>query len=91
MGVDTRAIRLIFQERWVPPRSKGLLDGDPRVRTLLKVILSYPEVRHVLPTEVRLNPGTKPSVLETMGKFIGRQSWFVKRVEISRFESPDSI
>ncbi len=83
MQRDPRSIRVIFQERWAPPRAKGLLDVDPRVRTLVKVLLSYPEVRHVLPSEVSLDPGAAPNVLETMGKFISRQRWLVKRVEIN--------
>ena len=83
MGRNARALRVIFQERWTPPRSKGLLDVDPRVRTLLKVILSYPEVRHVLPGEVSLDASAEPTLLETLGRFIGRQIWLVKRVDIS--------
>lgn len=83
MAGDPRSIRVIFQERWAPPRSKGLLDVDPRVRTLLKVLLSYPEVRHVLPSQLSLDSGAEPNVLETMGKFIRRQTWLVRRVEIS--------
>jgi hypothetical protein len=81
--VPPRAIRVVFQERWAPPRAKGLLDVDPKVRTLLKVILSYPEVRHVLPAEVSLEAGAEPHLLETLRKFIGRQGWLVKRVDIT--------
>lgn len=78
-----RTIRVVFQDRWTPPRAKGLLDLDPKVRTLLKVILSYSEVRHVLPGEVSLDAGVEPTQLEMLGKFIRRQEWLVKRVEIT--------
>ena len=78
-----RAIRVVLQEPWTPPRSKGLLDLDPKVRTLLKVILSYQEVRHVLPGEVSLEADVEPTLLESLGKFIRRQEWLVKRVEIT--------
>lgn len=83
MEGDPRVIRVVLQERWAPPRSKGLLDGDPRVRTLLKVLLSYPEVRHVLPDTVSLDPGAGPSLLETVAKFINRQAWLVRDVHIN--------
>jgi hypothetical protein len=80
--VDSRGIRVVLEEGWAPPRAKGLLDADHRVRTLLKILLSYPEVRHVRPTEVSLDPGVEPKLLETIGKFLGRQGWLVKRVEL---------
>ncbi len=83
MAVDPRAIRVVFQERWTPPRSRGFLDLDPKVRTLLKIILSYPEVRHVLPSEVSFDPGIEPSVLQSLGGFIRRQAWLVRRVDVS--------
>ena len=83
MEGDPRVIRVVLQDRWAPPRAKGLLDVDPRVRTLLKILLSYPEVRHVLPREVSLDPDAQPNVIETVGKFIGRQRWLVKRVDVN--------
>ncbi len=83
MAVDPRAIHVVFQERWTPPRSRGLLDLDPRIRTLLKIIVSYPEVRHVLPSQVSLDPGTEPTVLQTLGGFIRRQAWLVRRVDVN--------
>ena len=83
MDGGPRTIRVVLQERWTPPRSRGLLDVDPRVRTLLKVLLSYPEVRHVRPDTVSLDAGAGSSVLETVAKFIGRQAWLVKQVEVN--------
>ena len=83
MAVDPRAIHVVFQERWTPPRSRGLLDLDPRVRTLLKILVSYPEVRHVLPSEVSLDPDIELTVLPTLGGFIRRQAWLVRRVDVN--------
>jgi len=77
-----RAIRLVFQEAWGAPDHRGLLDRDPRVRTLCRVLISYPEVRHILPDRVSLDAGADPQTLETVARFLGRQRWLVRSVEI---------
>lgn len=82
MAAVDRGIRVTFQERWAPPKTKGLLDSDPKVRTLLKVLVSYPEVRHILPDKVSLNPDSEERVLDTVAKFLGRQAWLVRSVQV---------
>ncbi len=83
MSPGTRAIRVTFQAAWArAPRSRGLLDGDPRVRTLCRVLVSYPEVRHILPDRVSLDEETAPEVLEAVSRFLRRQRWLVQAVEI---------
>src|SRR5207249_11869073 len=42
-----RAIRLVFRGEWNAPGGRGLLGPDPRLRTLRKVLVSYPAVRHI--------------------------------------------
>jgi hypothetical protein len=77
-----RGIELVFQDEWRGPDSRGLLAEDPRVRTLLKVLVTYREVRHILPDRVSLDPHVDPHLLETMARFLGRQQWLIKSVEI---------
>ena len=79
-----RELRLSFQPDWDPgpadPGRGGLLSRDPKVRTLLKVIVSYPEVCYVLPDRIRLEASCDPRLLETITRFVGRQAWLVKAV-----------
>jgi len=83
MSPGTRAIRVTFQAPWDrAPRPRGLLDGDPRVRTLRRVLVSYPEVRYILPDRVSLERTTAPEVLDTVSRFLRRQRWLVRTVEI---------
>lgn len=79
---EPRAIRLVFQEAWVAPAHRGLLDSDPRIRTLCRVLVSYPEVRHILPDRVSLDSGADRETLETVARFLTRQRWLVRSVEI---------
>jgi hypothetical protein len=79
-----RSLHVLFQPRWDPapddPGRQGLLAPEPRVRTLLKVLVTYPEVRYVLPDRLSLEPGADPKLLETIGRFLERQGWLVKGV-----------
>ncbi len=59
-----------------------MLGEDPRVRTLRRVLISYPEVRHILPHRISIDPGADPRLLETVARFLERQQWLVKTVEI---------
>jgi len=77
-----RAIRLVFQEAWGAPEHRGLLDRDPRVRTLCRVLVSYPEVRHIVPDQVSLDSEADPETLKTVARFLIRQRWLVRSVEI---------
>ena len=53
---------------------------DPRARTLLRVLVSYPEVRYVLPDRVGLEAGADARVIETLMRFLRRQDWLLTRV-----------
>jgi len=59
-----------------------LFAPDPRVKTLLKVLVSYPEVRYVLPDRITLDATASIPLLETVARFLDRQSWLVRRVSI---------
>ena len=82
-----RGLRIIFEPDWdpagAPAAHRGLFAVDPRVRTLLKVLVSYPEVRHVLPDRISLDAGAAVPLLESIARFLDRQSWLVKRVDIT--------
>lgn len=60
----------------------GLLGNDSRVQTLRRVLVSYPEVRHILPDRISLEPAADPRLLETVAKFLERQQWLVQSVSI---------
>lgn len=78
----SRQIRVMFQAGWGAPQGKGLLGEDRRVRTLRKVLVSYPEVRHILPDRISLDAEAEPRLLETLARFLGRQHWLVKAVQV---------
>ncbi|MEX2145669.1 MAG: hypothetical protein WED01_01485 [Candidatus Rokuibacteriota bacterium] len=77
---DTRGIRVLFHSPYA--EGKGLLASDARVRTLRKVLISYPEVRHILPDRISLDAGADPRTLDTVARFLERQHWLVKSVVI---------
>lgn len=83
----SRSLRVGFQTEWDPhtagPGHHGLLAWDPRVRTLLRVLVSYPEVRYILPDRISLESSADPRTLETMARFLERQTWLVRRVAVS--------
>jgi hypothetical protein len=82
-----RTLRVGLQTDWDPHTAdaghQGLLAWDPRVRTLLRVLASYPEVRYILPDRISLEATADPRTLETMARFLERQSWLVRRVAVS--------
>ncbi len=82
-----RTLRVGFQSDWDPysagPGHQGLLAWDHRVRTLLRVLVSYPEVRYILPDRISLEATADPRTLETMARFLERQSWLVRRVAVT--------
>ena len=73
-----RNLRVGFQTDWDPrsagPGRRGCSRGDPRVRTLLRVLVSYPEVRYILPDRISLEASADPRLLETMARFLERQA-----------------
>jgi hypothetical protein len=56
---------------------------DPLARTLLRVLVSYPEVRYVLPDRVGLEAEADARLIETLMRFLGRQNWLLTRVTSS--------
>jgi hypothetical protein len=82
MSPPARAIRVTFQDDWRLSHHRGLLDLDPRVRTLCRVLVSYPEVRHILPDRVSVDALTPVETLESMARFLGRQQWMVRAVDV---------
>jgi hypothetical protein len=86
MDGAAQSLRIVFEPGWDPadgaPAHRGLFATDPRVRTLLKVLVSYPEVRHVLPDRISLDAGASMPLLESIARFLDRQSWLVRRVDI---------
>jgi hypothetical protein len=83
---EGREVRLTFQPDWDPgpadPGRGGLLARDPKVRTLLKVLVSYPEVHYVLPDRIRLDQASDPRLLDTIQRFLERQSWLLRAVSV---------
>lgn len=77
-----REIRVLFQREWAAPAARGLLASDPRIRTLRKVLVTYPEVRHILPDRVSLEPAAAAETLETLARFLQRQRWLVRSVVV---------
>ena len=67
---------------WRPPDGRGLLDSDPRVRTLRKILVTYPDIRHILPDRISLGPDTDARVLDTVTLFLRRQHWLVSGVTV---------
>jgi hypothetical protein len=77
---EPRAIRVFFQKDWAAAERRGLLAPDPRVRTLGRVLVSYPEVRYIVPDRISLDAAVDARTLETLVRFLERQSWLVKSV-----------
>ena len=69
-----------MREPWSLPEGRGFLDSDPRIRTLRRVLVTYPEVRHILPDRISLEAGTEARTLETVSRFLQRQQWLVSTV-----------
>ena len=83
-AVSGRYLRASFLPAWDPGAEdagrRGFMAADPRARTLLRVLVSYPEVRYVLPDRVGLEPGADARVIETLMRFLRRQEWLLSRV-----------
>jgi hypothetical protein len=79
-------IAVTFEPEWeaaAPHAGRtGFFAADPRVRTLLRVLLSYPEVRYVVPDRINLDAGAAPALLDSLAHFLERQRWLVRRVDI---------
>ncbi len=58
------------------------MSSDQRVRTLRKVLVTYPDVRHILPDRISLEASADPSVVDTLTHFLERQQWLIKSVSV---------
>jgi len=46
------------------------------------VLVTYPEVRHILPDRISFESTADPRLLETVARFLERQQWLVRGVEV---------
>ncbi len=77
-----RSITVVFRPGWGAPEGKGLLGEQERICALRKVLVSYQEVRHILPDRISLDAGAEPRLLEAVARFLQRQGWLVQSVEV---------
>ena len=86
-AVPGRYLKASFLPAWDPGAGdagrRGFMARDPRARTLLRVLVSYPQVRYVLPDRVGLEAGADARLIETLMRFLGRQDWLLTRVTSS--------
>jgi hypothetical protein len=82
--VGARELQLVLRPEWDPAAAdaahQGLLARDPRARTLVRVLVSYPEVRYILPDRISLEASADPSLVESLERFLARQHWLLKGV-----------
>jgi hypothetical protein len=78
----SRTIRVSFDKAWAARERRGLLAPDPRVRTLCRVLVSYPEVRHIVTDRISLDGATDSRTLDTVTRFLERQHWLVDSLSI---------
>jgi hypothetical protein len=79
---EARAIHVQCRREFAMPEGQGLLAQDARARTLRKVLVSYPEVRHIRPDRISLDAATDARTIDTVVKFLERQHWLVASVAI---------
>jgi hypothetical protein len=77
-----RSIRVACRKEFSTPEGGGLLAPDPRARTLRKVLVSYPQVRHIRPDLISLDATVDARTIDTVVKFLERQQWLVASVEV---------
>src|SRR2546427_2417299 len=53
--------------------------ADPRLRTLRKVLVSYPAVRHILPDRISLEASADSRTLDAVARFLERQHWLDRK------------
>lgn len=82
MTISSRAIRVRCQRQFAGPTGHGLLDADPRVRTLRRVLVTYPDVRHIGPDRISLDAGVDQRTVDTVVHFLERQQWLVAAVAV---------
>jgi hypothetical protein len=79
---EARTIRVRCRAEFATPDGPGLLAPDPRARTLRKVLVSYPDVRHIRPDRISLDATTDARTIDTVVKFLERQQWLVASVVV---------
>lgn len=79
---EVRAIRVQCRREFALPDGQGLLTADPRARTLRKVLVSYPEVRHIRPDRISLDGSVDARTIDTVVRFLERQHWLVAAVAV---------
>jgi hypothetical protein len=82
MTAAPRAIRVRFDKSWAARERRGLLSTDPRVRTLCRVLVTYPEVRHIVTDRISLDATTEARTIETIVGFLERQQWLVESLVV---------
>ena len=73
-----RTIRVRFQKEWAAHERRGLLAPDQRVRTLCRVLVTYPDVRHIVTDRISLHGDADPRTVDTVARFLERQHWLVE-------------
>ena len=73
-----RTIRVRFQPDWARRERRGLLAPDPRVRTLCRVLVTYPDVRHIVTDRISLHGNADARTVDTVARFLERQHWLVE-------------
>ena len=79
---EVRAIRVQCRREFALPDGQGLLTANPRARTLRKVLVSYPEVRHIRPDRISLDASVDARTIDTVVRFLERQHWLVATVAV---------
>jgi hypothetical protein len=75
-------IRILVRGEWSGPSGQGLLSSDQRVRTLRKVLVTYPDVRHILPDRISLEATAEQATIDAIKHVLERQQWLVKAVSV---------
>jgi hypothetical protein len=73
---------VVLRGEWSGASGQGLLSSDARVRTLRKVVVTYPDVRHILPDRISLEASAEASVIEALKHLLERQQWLIKAVSV---------
>ena len=77
-----RIIRVRFDKSWAAQESRGLLAPDPRGRTLCRVLVTYPQVRHIVTDRLSFDAATDTRTLDTVARFLQRQHWLVESLSV---------
>jgi hypothetical protein len=73
---------VVLRSEWAAPGGQGLLGDDPRVRTLRRVLVTYPEVRYIVPDRISLDAEADARTLQAVTRFLERQQWLIESVAV---------